>query len=295
VNDQIQVWVIIPTWNRRDDLIACLESIMLQEYEPFKTLVVDNGSTDGTVETVRSQFPQVNILAMDENKGSSAASNAGFRVALDNGAKYILRLDSDTVLDSHFLAAIVKATEAWPKAGISVGKIFYFHDPERIWSLGALKKSWDLGASELARGELDGLRYSDPQEIDYAWSTGMLLTKSVLEMSAGFDPDFFVYYEEADLCQRVREAGFEIISVPAARMWHKVGQSSRSKWVAFQWGRSKMLFFRKHSRGLHRALLVIYAYMYAFTRAIWPGKGGGNRGPLFAALSGLSAGLRHRL
>jgi hypothetical protein len=123
----------------------------------------------------------------------------------------------------------------------------------------------------------------------------MLLTKPVLEMSGGFDPDFFVYYEEADLCQRVREAGFEIISVPAARMWHKVGQSSRSKWVAYQWGRSKMLFFRKHSKGLHRALLVIYAYLYALIRGIWPGKSGGNRGPLSAALSGLSAGLRHRL
>jgi hypothetical protein len=75
-------------------------------------------------------------------------------------------------------------------------------------------------------------------------------------------------------------------------MWHKVGELSHSRWVAYHWARGKMLFFRKHSRGVHRLALIGYAYTYALFRSLRPKRSAGNRGPLKAALSGLTAGLR---
>ena len=288
-------WIVIPTWNRRKDLMSCLASVHALEYEPKRIVVVDNGSTDGTIDAVADRYPAVERLSLPKNLGATGASNAGFDYALKRGAELVLRLDSDTTVDPGFLSNLVTATRRWPEGGILVGKILFQTAPERIWSVGARQISWNLGAVELRRGELDDPAEDREQTVDYAWSTGMLLTRRALEVSGGFDPDFFVYYEEADLCQRVRANGMVIVSVPTARMWHKIGQTSHTAWVARQWGRSKMLFFRKHSQGVHRWLLICYAYAYAFFRALFPREGVGNRGPLGAALFGLTDGLRYPL
>ncbi len=289
------VWVVIPTWNRCDDLHITLQSVQVLDYPDCHVLVVDNGSTDGTLAMLQAQFPEVQVLALGENRGSAAASNAGFEQALAAGAAYVLRLDSDVQLAPDYVTQLVQVAEARPHLGILTGKIYYFNDPQRIWSAGARQKRWDLGAVDLGRGQLDGPDHDQEQEIDYAWSTGMLLSRRALELTGGFDPAFFVYYEEPDLCLRLREAGLQVWYVPAARMWHKIGQTSRSAWVARQWNRSKMIFLRRHSRGVHRLLLVLYAYAYALWRGLVPSQGAGNRGPLAAALSGLSEGLRFPL
>lgn len=289
------VWVVIPTWNRCDDLQMTLQSVRALDYPDYHVLVVDNGSTDDTWAMLRVQFPEVAVLQLGENRGSSAASNAGFQQALTAGAAYVLRLDSDVQLAPDYVTQLVQVAESRPHIGILTGKIYYLSDPQRIWSAGARQKRWDLGAVDLGRGQLDGPDHHQGQEIDYAWSTGMLLSRRALELSGGFDPAFFVYYEEPDLCLRLRRAGLQVWYEPAARMWHKIGQASRSAWVARQWNRSKMIFLRRHSRGMHRYLLVLYAYAYALWRGLMPGQGAGNRGPLAAALSGLNEGLRFPL
>jgi GT2 family glycosyltransferase len=289
------VWIVIPTWNRREDLLACLLSVQSLTYEPKKILVVDNGSTDGTAQAVAERFPEFDRLALESNQGAVSASNIGFRYALERDAAAVLRLDSDTTVAPDFLGYIMEAKDRWPQAGIFVGKVYYMDDPQRIWSTGAQAKKWDLGAIELRRGQMDDPTLDVEGPVDYAWSAGMLLTRDALQATGGFDPDFFVYYEEVDLCLRVSEAGMLIVSVPAARMWHKIGQSSGNAWVAYQWGRSKMLLIRKHSRGIHRLLLVGYAYLHALVRAIFTKQGAGNRGPLKAAIEGLTSGLRVHL
>ncbi len=285
------VYIVIPTWNRQQDLAECLASVKKLVYSNKQVLIVDNNSTDNTIQMVTELYPEAKIITLAENLGAASSANIGFTYALEKGAHYILRLDSDTVLTPTFLDHLVTAAEQNHQSGILVGKIYYYEDPSRIWSLGAYKKSWDLGAQEIARNQIDSSEYSDEREIDYAWSTGMLLTRHALIATNGFDPAFFVYYEEADLCCRIKEAGFQIRSIPKAHMWHKLGQSSRSSWVAFQWNRSKMIFFRKHSKGVHKLSLIIYAYLYSIWRGIFPKETGGNRGPMISALRGLTAGL----
>ena len=286
------VWIVIPTWNRCADLLECLASVQALDYVNKKIVVVDNASTDGTATVVQSQFPHVDLIPLAKNLGAAAASNAGFDYALSKGADFVLRLDSDTVLATDFLTRLVQAAQTGANTGVVVGKIYYHADPHRIWSLGARRTSWLYGTAELARDQLDSPAYERVQEIDYAWSTGMLLSRQALIATKGFDPDFFVYYEEMDLCERIRAAGLRLYSIPTAKMWHKIGTLNRSRWVAHNWARGKMLFFRKHSRGLHRFTLILYAYAYAIFRTIRPKQNAGNRGPLTAALSGLTAGLR---
>jgi GT2 family glycosyltransferase len=286
------VWIVIPTWNRCADLLECLASVQALNYVNKKVLVVDNASTDGTAAAVSSAFPDIELMPLKQNMGAATASNRGFDAVLPRGAGFVLRLDSDTILAPDFLSHLVQAAQGDASLGIVVGKIYYHGDPQRIWSLGARQSSWLYATVELGRDQLDAPSFQRPQTIDYAWSTGMLLSRQALELTHGFDPDFFVYYEEMDLSQRIRAAGLQLRSVPTAVMWHKVGELSHSRWVAYHWARGKMLFFRKHSRGVHRLVLIGYAYAYALFRSLRPKQGAGNRGPLRAALSGLTAGLR---
>ncbi len=295
VQDMPLVWIVIPTWERCADLLACLESVQSQTYENRHVLVVDNASTDGSAAAVRTQFPKVEVCELATNQGATRASNVGFEQALQGGADYVLRLDSDTVLAADFLAELVAAALQSPHTGVFVGKIYYHNDPQRIWSTGALQNRWHLGAIELSQDELDTPHNSQTRAIDYAWSTGMLLTRPALLATGGFDPDFFVYYEEPDLCCRVRRAGLGLRFIPTAKMWHKMGHAKRSSWVGYQWARGKMLFFRKNSAGIQRLFLILYAYAYAFFRTLFPKRNGGNPGPLLSILSGLTAGLRHPL
>lgn len=289
------VWIVVPTWNRRDDLLACLTSIADLDYPEKRVVVVDNGSTDGSAEAVRRYHPGNDLIALEHNLGATEGANLGFKFALENEADYVLRLDSDTILAKNFLTIMVNAAQANPSFGLLVGKVFYFSNPSRIWSLGARQTSRLFAIRDL-REEEHLLKTRDQiLEIDYAWATGMFLSRWALTLLGGFDTDFFVYYEEMDFCQRCRDAGLKMGAVPAAEMWHKIGELSQSPWVAYNWARGKMLFFRKHSNGFHRLLLVIYAYSYALFRTVVPKEGAGNRGPLKSALAGLTAGLRYRL
>jgi len=293
--DPSLTWIVIPTYNRCHDLVECLHSVQTLQGGPFPLLIVDNASTDQTITEIQANFPNAKIIRLNENKGAAQATNIGFEYALQHGAKHILRLDSDTIVAPDFLIELLREAGKDPQVGILTGKIFYYDEPTKIWSLGAFQKKLDLGAIEFARGKQDGPQFDHPQNVDFAWATGMLLAKSVLEATGGFDPSFFVYYEEADLCYRAREHGFLIRSIPKAKMWHKIGQSSRNSWIASQWARSKMIYFRKHSHGLHKILLVGYAYFYAIIHAIKQTKQGGNRGPFISALKGLNQGLIHPL
>lgn len=289
------VWIVIPTWNRRDDLLECLASVQALDYPNFRVLVVDNYSEDGSPEVVRSRFTSVELLELERNEGATGASNAGFAYALVHGAEYVFRLDSDTVVDPSALRHLVDAALESSDIGVLTAKIYFYDRPTVIWFGGALSHRWHFGAYNTRRYEYDSPDNSIPCDVDYAWSTGMLIRRTVLEVVGGFDPDFFVYYEEVDFCLRVKQAGFRIRYVPEARLWHKVGSDSNNPWVAEQWNRSKMLLFRKHSRGLHRRSLIVYAFVYALWRALKPVPGRGNRGPLKAALRGLVKGLCYPL
>ena len=289
------VWVVIPTWNRRADLLECLETVQVMGYPRFRVLVVDNASQDSSVRAVRAHFPSVEVFPLDRNYGATGASNVGFRHALIHNADYVLRLDSDTVVDPYLLSRLVTAAQESADIGVLTAKIYFYHDPTLIWFAGASQHRWHFGAYNTGRYEHDALKNSHPCDVDYAWSTGMLISRSVLETTGGFDPDFLVYYEEVNFCLRVRQAGFRIRYAPTAKLWHKVGSEANNPWVAEQWARSKMILFRKHSHGLHRLALIGYAFAYAFLRALRPARGKGNRGPLPATLRGLVSGLRQSL
>jgi hypothetical protein len=254
------------------DLLECLESVMVTGYPRLGCVVVDNGSKDGTAAAVRKKYPGVHLVNLQQNRGAAIASNEGFRYALNHGADYILRLDSDIVIDKGLISEFVKAAALKNDFGILFAKILRYDRPERIWYTGAQGHPFLLVDRVQDRNSIDDPSDRTIREKEYVPSAAMFLTRAAVLETGGFDESFFVYSEDFDLCIRVRETGRKIYYVPAARARHKIGSEKLSAWGAGQFYRGRMLFYRKHSRGLHRIALIGFIFLYAFYKGIVSGQ-----------------------
>ncbi|HAF62982.1 MAG TPA: hypothetical protein DCK95_11760 [Anaerolineaceae bacterium] len=292
-NSEPKLRVVIPTFNRADDLYDCLKSLENAGIQREQIIVVDNNSQDKTKKRIEQFFPEITLIALNKNMGATGASNIGFKQALDQGVDFVLRLDSDTVVAAELMDILLTYTNADPRIGILTPKIYYYEPPDEIWYAGADAHPWHFGSIHGHRHEKDAPQNSQPKEVDYAWGAAMLIKAEALQKTGGFDNDFFVYYEEVDFCKRVQNFGYKIWYVPDAKVWHKVGSSANNAWTAYHWNRSKMLLYRKHAKNdLHRLLLILYAFAYALFSPIIKGKSG-NRGPLKETFEGLVDGLKN--
>ena len=289
---QKSLWVVIPTYNRADDLMDCLASLLNAGIRHNHIIIVDNSSQDATIEKVQHNYPDVKLLPLNENRGATGASNVGFELALQNNAEFILRLDSDTVVDPNFAKPLLDQAIRNPQVGVISPKIYYYDPPDEIWFAGSDAHPWHFGSINGHRHEKDSPANSKIKEVDYVWGAAMLIKSKVLRKIDGFDTDFFVYYEEVDFCKRAKKAGYKLLFVPDSKIWHKVGSAANNHWTAYHWNRSKMLLYRKHARNkIHLFSLVLYAFLYAFLSPVIKNRSG-NRGPLGPALKGLWTGLR---
>lgn len=239
--------IITLNWNRRDDTLAFLASCRAQTYVPRHVLVVDNGSSDGTLEAVAAAYPDVERLANGANLGFAAGMNAGLRRALAAGADYVLLANNDTTLGPLMLELLVAAARQYA-AELVAPAIYYADAPTRLWWLGGTLRPMLL---EIRRYAAPPDRVAAPFAVDFVTGCGMLISRRCLETVGLFDERFFMYYEDHDYCLRVRRAGLRILVEPRAVMYHKVAQSSGgsdSPNERYQMGRSSLQLFRKHAR-----------------------------------------------
>jgi hypothetical protein len=211
---------IILNTNRRDDTLACLASLEAQTYPHLRVLVLDNASTDGSVDAVRTRFPSVEIIALERNLGYAGNNNVGIAAALAAGADWLFVLNEDTELSPDCVERLVEVAAADAGIGI-VGPMVYHHDePGVIQSAGgrftARWEEFHLGKNEEDRGQ-----YRDPHEVGWISGCAILVRRAVVEQVGAFDERFFIYWEETEWCIRTRKAGWRIVHVPAARVWHK--------------------------------------------------------------------------
>ncbi len=239
--------VVILNTNRRDDTLACLGSLTANSYRNLRVIVADNASTDGSVESVRARFPATTILQIEENRGYAGNNNVGIAAALTDGADWVLVLNEDTILHSECIAELIAAGECDPRAGV-VGPMVYHHDePDVIQSAGGrLSARWE--AAHVAQNELDRGQYREPRDVDWISGCAILVRRSVIEQIGMLDDRFFYYWEEVDWCLRASRAGWRIVHVPAARLWHKgVTRDYRPKpTVTYYATRNKFLLLSKH-------------------------------------------------
>lgn len=262
--ETVTLSIIIVNWNTRDLLATCLDSIERSLFSgdgggaglETEIIVVDNGSTDGSAEMLRRDYPGVRRIENRENIGFARANNQG--LAASRG-RYLLLLNTDAFLRGPALAQLVRFMDEHPDAGI-IGPRLYFGDgtlQRSCYAFPTLATEFygAIGLDRLfPRSRLFGryrLSYWDMRdvcEVDVVMGACLMARREVFEQIGGLDERFFMYSEEVDWCYRARQAGWRIYYVPQAEATHLWGGTSRTQPVqtVVQLYHSRLLFFRKH-------------------------------------------------
>ncbi len=226
-----EVAIIVLNWNNAPETVACLRSLQRLQGPCPQVIVVDNGSGDGSVQAIRQTFPDVLLLETGENLGYAGGNNYGIRYALAQGAEYICILNNDVTVAPSFLRPMLAAFQSHETVGVATPLIAETAEPERTWELGTTLNRRTGIVSRLHGGEpVSALQTLAPFAVDIASGAAMVVRREVFERVGLLDEGFFLYYEETDWCLAVRRAGYEILAVPSAVVWHKVsatvGQTS---------------------------------------------------------------------
>lgn len=249
--------VLVLNWNGGDDtlsLLATLERCRAPEGWSVETLVVDNGSSDGSADRIAAAHPSVQVLRLSENRRFAGGNNAGLERALAGGADAVMLLNNDTEADPALLERLLLALEQDPRAGAAAPLIYFAAPTDRIWYAGgecvpALGLARHRGLRARDRGQYRGV-----EATGYLTGCCLVARREAWERVGPLDERYFIYAEDADWCLRARAAGFRLLFVPTARLWHKVSASSgaASPWKIYQRTRANWTLFARHARGLAR-------------------------------------------
>lgn len=236
-----RVLAVTINWNSHADTARLLGALRTCANPACEVVVVDNGSTDGSLDRLRADFPDVRFLALPANAGFGAANNAALREALERQIPYVWLINNDALPDPGSLAALVARMEADPRAG-AAGAVVVDDDPAarvQAWGGGHIRP-W-LGWVRLHRAPAEPL--------EFLTGACLLLRTAALREIGLFDERFFLYWEDADLCFRLRKSGWHLV-VADTRVRHKGSATTgRNRYLrSFHSGRSLVLFLHAHAR-----------------------------------------------
>lgn len=273
------VSIIVLNYNGREDTLACLQSLEHLMYPRTQVIVVDNASSDGTEAAVRESFPKVSFIQTGANLGFTGGNNVGIKQALAEGADYILLLNNDTIVAPDFINVLVDSMEADPTVGVAGPMIYYYAEPETIWSAGGVV-DWSHGlTSMIGVNEEDNSQYGlAPRQMDFVTGCALMAKRAVWEKVGLLDDKFFMYYEEAEWCVRAGRAGYKIMLVPASMIWHKISLQARaaSPRTYYYMTRNRLLFLHHTRAGYKSWFYTLSEYGRTFLswtlRAKWADK-----------------------
>ncbi|PIE81483.1 MAG: hypothetical protein CSA11_03860 [Chloroflexi bacterium] len=239
------VALMVLNWNGRSLLEKCVPSLLQLDYDHYQLFVIDNGSEDGSIDFLESQFPQANIIALTQNKGFSGAYNEAIKLI---DADYVAILNNDIVVPPDWLTKLVKPLVTDKSMGVAGCKLLY-PDGEHIQHAGA-KLTYPLAYSEhYFYKQKDEGQANTFTDVEYVTGAAMLVSRSVLDAIGLFDDLFSpIYYEEVDFCYRVREAGFRVVYVPQATAIHHESytMAQRHEWQNQTFNLNRLRFILKH-------------------------------------------------
>jgi len=245
-----KLFIVVLNHNQPADTINCLgscEGIRINGVG-VEVVAVDNGSTDSSVKRIRKEFPDITLLENYRNLGFADGVNKGIKYALDNKADYVFLLNNDAVLAKGCLKRLVERMRRGRNIGIIGPKIYYMQSKlKRIWYAGGKVDKWRFSAGHIGHKEIDEGKFNEEKEIDYVSGAAILVKKEVFEKIGFFNPDYFLYYEDADFCLRARSEGFRVLYHPAAVVYHKASVFHKNPLFHYYMTRNHFLFLEKHA------------------------------------------------
>lgn len=273
MNEKVVVSIILVNYNGADVVLNCLRSLLQFLHTiPYEIIVVDNASTDGSATFISENFPTVQLLKQLENRGFGAGNNVGAKQA--NG-EFLFFLNTDTLLTSDVLPPLVTLMKERPDIGIIGTKLLnadgslQLSIASEISIFGEYKtlKQLKQVSTEKYRKAIEQ-KFAQIQTVDIVIGAAFFMHKSVFEALNGFDETFFMYFEESDLCQRVRDRGWQILYTPEVSIIHLGGYSVSkvSDRMRLEYRRSQLYYYQKHRPLWEQILLRLYL-MIKFTIA----------------------------
>jgi len=229
------VSIIIVSHNRKKDVLECLESVRQLDYSNFETIVVDNGSTDGTVETLKKAKGSTKLVEVGQDLGPAAAFNAGIR---NSNGEFFLLLNDDVIVEKDAVTELVNVMESNSRIGVAGSLIYFYDEPNKLW----IYPSTFL-VEKRNRSHLDVIT---------AIGCAIMVRKAVIDRIGFFDTDYFLYHEEVDFCLRARKQGFRVVCALRSSVYHKIpvdsGMQFRAHAIvnAYYANRNFFLFARKN-------------------------------------------------
>lgn len=245
-----RTFVIVLTHNQWDLTRDCLESIRHGDTGQMQVVVVDNASTDQSAAQVREAFPSVLVVETGENLGYARGNNLGMQLALEQNAEYVMILNNDVTVARDALSLLIQAADNNPDAALAGPLVMHANEPDVIQSAGGVLPddwhSYHRGANETNRGQFHAIEPAD-------WLTGcaVLARTSALRKFGLLDEDFFMYGEDVDWGVRARHAGYRVVLVPQAQVWHSGVKRSYAPapYVTYYSARNELQLIRKHRAG----------------------------------------------
>jgi GT2 family glycosyltransferase len=250
MTDPLVVAVVL-NWNNPKDTVDCVASLNASTYPNLSILLVDNGSTDDSVNLFKERFPELELIETGENLGYAGGNNVGIRHAISQGAEYVFLVNNDVIVAPETVSRLVSATEGNESVGAAGALVFWRDEPEKLYAAYGVVNFSEAIVKLVGRNSSSPDRFSEQMEVDWVIGCAILLGRKTLEDVGELDERFFAYHDEVDWCTRARKKGYRIVLVPGARVWH-AGQSSTGgeKYASakrYFVGRNSVLFARKHA------------------------------------------------
>ncbi|MEK9201182.1 MAG: glycosyltransferase family 2 protein [Patescibacteria group bacterium] len=264
---------VVLNWNGQEYIEDCLTSLSLLQTgdHQLKVIVVDNGSTDASVDLIKKKFPDSTLIETRENLGYAEGNNVGIRLALENQSDYIWIINPDIKLAPDALISLIHASAKNPQYGIFGSKIYFFpgfefHKKDYakkdlgkvIWYAGGLMDWKNLIANHRGVDQIDTGQYDDQKETDFVTGASMFIKSQVIRDVGLLDAKYFLYFEENDFCQGARKIGWRLLYVPESVAWHKNAQATGvgSPLQDYYIARNRMLFGLRHAP-IHTKLALV--------------------------------------
>jgi len=234
------VYILILNWNGHDDTIMCLRSLLNLSYRNYVVVVIDNGSDDDSIEKINECFPNQKIVKINDNIGFGRGNNVGITYALENHADYVWLLNNDTIVFPETLKEMIQVAESGQRVGATGSVLYDMNSTDLVQAWGGGTIQFWCGRSKITK---------TPGPLDYLSAASMLICRSALLQVGQFDERYFLYWEDVDLCFRIRQAGYSIVVAEKSRVLHKESASLRNNSVSLDSYSTESMtrFFRDYS------------------------------------------------
>ena len=266
-----KVHIVVLTWNNKDLLKRCLESIEninysanMYDYNNFTINVIDNNSSDNSIEMIENEFPKVNVTRNNKNLKFGSGYNSGLKKMNFDDNDFIVLLNDDTIVSRDFIYELINPLLNDKNAIISVPKILYSSDINKIWYAGGVVDLWKGLIYHIGIRDFDGPKYSFLGETQYATGCCLCLRYKDFKKLNFFDETFDMYCEDVDLSLKARQLNRKIIYAPKSIILHNVSQSlgEHSYKKNIMKLKNQLKIFWKHATGIQLISISFYWLLF---------------------------------